>query len=455
MVDTNTKSENRSMDLKHIFMIMASIGAVFLVCLGINTARINKSYQALNIATNEYIEARNDASVMRQASDYLTAQVREFTLSGDISALDNYFTEVNTTKRRDKAVANINEALKDISPDSIYYLENSLRLSNQLIDTEYYAFRLAIGYFGYDLSRFPEEIRSIDLKEEDKVIPKEQLISRARELVFGPVYQELKDEIYDNVDMCTEKLLEMMHLRETESSKDLGRQLSIQYILSALVLLLIFFYLFITNKYVIKPVEGFVKSIKEHSYFDHSGVGELDFLADNYNEMFDISQADKSKLSYEAKHDALTDLYNRAAYDDIMELHKNDLMTYMILDIDMFKIINDKYGHAMGDKALQRVAKVLKKNFRSEDYICRLGGDEFVVIMINAGSSLKELVTSKITNITNALRDEKDGVIGLTLSIGIAFSDRKDPQGSIYEDADKALYISKGKGKDTYTFYTA
>ena len=102
---------------------------------------------------------------------------------------------------------------------------------------------------------------------------------------------------------------------------------------------------------------------------------------------------------------------------------------------------------------LKRVANVLSQNFRSEDSICRIGGDEFAVIMVYADSSLKDLVVEKLENIARMLRDEAGGVPGVTLSIGIAFSDRKDPQGSIYEDADKALYRAKEMGRDTYAFY--
>ena len=73
--------------------------------------------------------------------------------------------------------------------------------------------------------------------------------------------------------------------------------------------------------------------------------------------------------------------------------------------------------------------------------------------MINAGSELKALVASKIESIARSVKDEKDGMPGITLSIGVAFSDRKDPEGTIFEDADKALYRAKEKGRNGFEFY--
>ena len=73
--------------------------------------------------------------------------------------------------------------------------------------------------------------------------------------------------------------------------------------------------------------------------------------------------------------------------------------------------------------------------------------------MVNADSSLRELVKGKLERIADELRKEKDSVPGATLSVGVAFSDREHPQGSIYEDADKALYEVKEKGRNGFAFY--
>ena len=73
--------------------------------------------------------------------------------------------------------------------------------------------------------------------------------------------------------------------------------------------------------------------------------------------------------------------------------------------------------------------------------------------MVHATSAMRELVENKIENIREALRDTEDGLPRITLSIGVAFSDRPDPTDDILKDADTALYVTKERGRDGYTFY--
>ena len=124
-----------------------------------------------------------------------------------------------------------------------------------------------------------------------------------------------------------------------------------------------------------------------------------------------------------------------------------------IFDVDHFKEFNDRYGHDMSDRVLQKVAATLTGNFRTEDYVCRFGGDEFTVLMVHATSAMRELVENKIERIRETLRDTADGLPVITLSIGVAFSDRPDPTDDILKDADTALYVTKERGRDGYTFY--
>ena len=125
----------------------------------------------------------------------------------------------------------------------------------------------------------------------------------------------------------------------------------------------------------------------------------------------------------------------------------------LIIDVDRFKIFNDEYGHDMGDRVLQKVASAIQNNFREEDYVCRFGGDEFTVIMVHATSAMRSLVEAKIESIRETLRNTSDGLPVITLSIGVAFSDRPDPTDDILKDADTALYATKERGRDGYTFY--
>ena len=118
------------------------------------------------------------------------------------------------------------------------------------------------------------------------------------------------------------------------------------------------------------------------------------------------------------------------------------------MDVDIFKSVNDTYGHATGDAILKKVSSLLKSAFRSVDYVCRIGGDEFAIVLVEMTSDLKYTIQEKITAVNQELSEPTDGLPAVSLSVGVAFSDRENPGESIFKDADKALYQSKEDGKD-------
>ena len=124
-----------------------------------------------------------------------------------------------------------------------------------------------------------------------------------------------------------------------------------------------------------------------------------------------------------------------------------------MLDIDHFKSINDTYGHAVGDVILKKMADLLMTTFRSIDHVCRIGGDEFAIIMVDMNSELNYTISDKINEINRQLAISKDGEPTVSISVGIALSDRENPGDDIFRDADKALYQTKEKGRKGYTFY--
>ena len=121
--------------------------------------------------------------------------------------------------------------------------------------------------------------------------------------------------------------------------------------------------------------------------------------------------------------------------------------------MDIFKSVNDTYGHATGDAILKKISNQLRTAFRSIDYVCRIGGDEFAIIMVQMTSNLSYTISDKITAVNESLTHPDDGLPAVSLSVGVAFSDRDNPGDSIFKDADKALYKTKENGKCGCTFY--
>lgn len=134
------------------------------------------------------------------------------------------------------------------------------------------------------------------------------------------------------------------------------------------------------------------------------------------------------------------------AYEMMPESVDMEHIAFILIDEDNFKSVNDTCGHDVGDRILKRVAQVLKHSFRSVDVICWIGGDEFVVLMTRANSSMGDLVRGKIERANYQLMHPVDDLPPFSLSVGVVFSDRGNPCGDIFKDADTAMYRVKENG---------
>ena len=162
-------------------------------------------------------------------------------------------------------------------------------------------------------------------------------------------------------------------------------------------------------------------------------------------------------LRIEATTDSLSSLYNRRyilgvadrLFDSAVRYGHN-LSTIMI-DIDDFKKINDTYGHAMGDEVIVRCAKILKKNVRGADILARYGGEEFLILIPNTPNDevldLANRIRKNIEKEKVSYRNEEP--LGFTMSLGITHLQENDLNiEQLIDRADRALYISKSKGKN-------
>ncbi|NPA58313.1 MAG: PAS domain S-box protein [Aquificae bacterium] len=169
----------------------------------------------------------------------------------------------------------------------------------------------------------------------------------------------------------------------------------------------------------------------------------------------------EKKLKDLAYYDNLTKLPNRvylmSKIRSAVEKAKLDgtKSALFFLDLDGFKQVNDTYGHEVGDKLLQEVAKRLRGSVRKDDFVARLGGDEFVILI--EGVSDREVLEKIAKKIINSMGepffiDGKEIRIGTSIGISIMPDDAKDGE-TFLKHADFAMYRSKQRGKNRYTFY--
>ncbi|MGV2826758.1 putative bifunctional diguanylate cyclase/phosphodiesterase [Myxosarcina sp. GI1(2024)] len=169
----------------------------------------------------------------------------------------------------------------------------------------------------------------------------------------------------------------------------------------------------------------------------------------------------KNKLEYDAFHDPLTGLPNRAWLLKLLERsielaarHSDYLYALLFLDLDDFKAINDNLGHLIGDELLKQVAQRLQTCLRTTDTISRLGGDEFAILLEIDNSEEATAIAERILAQLSRpfVIDERE--IFTSTSIGIAFGSRnyRKPK-DILRDADVAMYRAKTQGKGRYLVF--
>lgn len=160
----------------------------------------------------------------------------------------------------------------------------------------------------------------------------------------------------------------------------------------------------------------------------------------------------------QAAIDSLTQLYNRASFDEQIE-REIDLATLfgkrgclMMIDIDHFKWVNDTHGHPAGDKVIQKVAETLQRCFmRKDDFVARYGGEEFVIVLRDIALPVARDVSERGMTALRNLEVELDGVeepLRITVSMGIARLRLGETADSWIERADRALYQAKDAGRD-------
>ena len=360
---------------------------------------------------------------------------------------------MQVTRRRDKAVEDLEILLAGTDPEALESLNTALDLSNELVLVEDKAMRLIVENGRYSAKDIPENIASIVLTPEEKAMTPEEREELAQTLVFDSNYMEHKDRIRENVQSCTESLIRTSSEELKQSSVRLATLVNLQTVLTILFFFIVVGIILIIAVMIRAPLLKMVKKMQNQEESPVEGVEEIRFVARTYNRILEENREAKEKLSREASQDALTGLFNRGAYDLWMESTDTEHIALILIDVDHFKEVNDTYGHDVGDKVLKRVAEVLRGNFRSVDILCRIGGDEFAVVMTRVNSSLRQLVRNKIDRMNDILLHPKDDLPAVSLSVGVAFSDRENPQGDIFKDADTALYRVKDGGKSGCEIY--
>lgn len=174
----------------------------------------------------------------------------------------------------------------------------------------------------------------------------------------------------------------------------------------------------------------------------------------------DHIKRENEHLQKELQRDPMTGVYNKVATEHLIDRYlqgagEDNVSALFVLDVDNFKYINDTFGHLTGDAILTNIVREIKNVLRSSDIFGRIGGDEFVIFVKNIRS--REVARTKAKRLcrvfrTISLMDDFPCVVSGSIGIAIFPADGQSYH-KLFSNADSALYIAKGQGKDGFAFH--
>ena len=175
----------------------------------------------------------------------------------------------------------------------------------------------------------------------------------------------------------------------------------------------------------------------------------------------DITERKKlqDELARLATTDALTGIFNRRKMDELLGMEINKAMRYkshlsfIMFDIDHFKMVNDAYGHNVGDSVLRTLVEIVKRNLRNTDYFCRWGGEEFLILSPETDLENATALAERLRIATE--KHSFEGVNRITISLGVTQFSKKDGVDSFLMRVDDALYIAKNRGRNRVEISTS
>jgi len=271
--------------------------------------------------------------------------------------------------------------------------------------------------------------------------------------------------------LSVQKVL-VTHLHEIEDKLTL-RKFQLYFILFlylALTSVLIFLQTdFLRRVYLIRKVidAGYSKTQHMIPIKGRDEISEMAKAVKNYIEELLAKEQQISenniKLQHLATHDSLTNIYNRRYFDDQLNHEHLRYLRYKepyclaMLDLDLFKRINDTYGHSVGDEVIIEFTRIVAQQIRNTDLFARLGGEEFAVLMTRTNQQDAVLLMERIRKMTMQTPTIVDGLkIDYTVSIGVVevhkIDDMQDPSKQLVM-ADSALYNAKKTGSNKVCVY--
>ncbi|MBQ8093559.1 MAG: GGDEF domain-containing protein [Clostridia bacterium] len=449
----NDYNQKFAVSLQTVIVVMLIIVfACSIVFLSLMPGTAGKIAESGN-TTDAIVQLENNVFDMKRELNELNELARTYIVTENVEEAVLYSNELETSEMKRANPTLLENTVEDET--ARLHLISIADLRRQLMEEQCYAIRLVMQANGVDPQNRFVYFRDVKLSGSDlRHMPDEQRWI-ARQRLFGESYNSLLIQMERQIALFKQRMMVVIENSQLENSEALlsgmksGRQLVL--IMFGILLASMIFML----AFVVQPIYRLIFEIRYGTFAEVKGADEIRYLASTYNHFRGQMDNVKLKLSYEASHDALTGLYNRSAYDEYSQLNQKRGIALILIDVDLFKRINDEFGHEAGDRVLTRVGKVLKRTFRESDKVFRVGGDEFAIILVGVASSRVNVLRDKIADAAKILSEPEKDTPGVTLSVGVAFSDQVNDRRELFKAADRALYMIKRNGRNGCGFYKA
>ena len=215
------------------------------------------------------------------------------------------------------------------------------------------------------------------------------------------------------------------------------------------------------NKSILKPIEQIAENLAENTTYTENlklpgkSGREIDVLVSAFNNMRKQVHHREMVLEFQAMHDSLTGLPNRALLQDRLEqaIHhaerNNSGISLLLLDLDRFKEINDTLGHPVGDIVLRKVSRRLEECLRATDTVARLGGDEFAILTSDTEESKINAFIERIVRKIEKVINVGDQKLYVGVSVGVAsYPEHGKDADTLIQHADVAMYSAKRENRN-------
>ena len=309
-----------------LLLLWTFISCIILASMAVSTYLTNAAIQNERLISDKCIRSLELASDLQKGSDTLTYSVWRFVATGDPAYAEEYLFEWNTTKSRDTALAELQNA--GLTESDLAFAQQAKQYSDALLKEELYAMRLV--YEGLHVPNMPEQIASTPLREEDQVLDDAQKVEKARKFTFGPSYESMKQDVIGSIDSFDAALETVVQENVSTAVASMERANTTQIICQ--ILLFVWWLVLLVMVYwcLVRPIQRYSDDIEEYMStkedrgFAPMGAYETRHLAYAYNQFI----TEQKKLS-DAKSEAIAAKKASKAKSDILANMSHDMRTPM------------------------------------------------------------------------------------------------------------------------------